>query len=166
MCYYFSGTCAYFILRGIFIMLKIANIIAKTVPSAFVKYDEDFGVEFDLLFIQKEELNKITGQFTKMKFNPKTHQKDEVIDSDGLRNRICEKCVKGWKGVTPRWLATMFPIDKEEVEDMEEEIEFSQENLTTIIEKAYGLDGWIFVNVRNGANFNRSQEHKDEQIKN
>lgn len=146
--------------------MKISEIRAKSVATATVVYDEDFGVKFKLNYIDKAEMSKLNGQFTKSKFNPKTHQKEEDLDIEGLRKRICELGVVGWEGVTPRWLATLMPIDMDAVESPDEEIEFSLDELEELTSSAYGLDGWIFENVRNGENFNKSLAHKEAQIKN
>ncbi len=147
--------------------MKISEIKAKSVSSALVTYDEDFGVKFNLNYIDKAEMTRLNGQFTKSKFNPKTHNRDEDLDIEGLRKRICEIGVCGWVGVTPRWLATIIPIDTDAIGDkMDEEISFSLEELEDLTKAAFGIDGWIFENVRNGENFNKDQKHKDAQVKN
>lgn len=146
--------------------MKISEIRAKGVATATVVYDEDFGVKFKLNYIDKAEMSKLNGQFTKSKFNPKTHQKEEDLDIEGLRKRICELGVVGWEGVTPRWLATLMPIDMDAVESPDKEIEFSLDELEELTSSTYGLDGWIFENVRNGENFNKNLAHKEAQIKN
>jgi len=46
---------------------------------------------------------------------------------------------------------------------MDEEIPFSQENLQELFKSVFGLEGWIFENVRNGESFNKD---KEAQIKN
>lgn len=146
--------------------MNIKDLKAKEVKSAMVTYDEDFKVKFNLNYIEKSEMTRLNGQFTRTKFNPKSHSKEEELDIEGLRKRICEIGVTGWSGVTPRWLATVMPIDADGIGNMDEEIPFSQENLTDLCDAIYGLDGWIFENVRAGEHFNKIQAHKDNQIKN
>jgi hypothetical protein len=146
--------------------MNIKDLKAKEVKSAMVTYDEDFKVKFNLNYIEKSEMTRLNGQFTRTKFNPKSHSKEEELDIEGLRKRICEIGVSGWAGVTPRWLSTVMPIDADGIGNMDEEIAFSQENLTDLCDAIYGLDGWIFENVRNGEHFNKNQAHKDDQVKN
>ena len=146
--------------------MKTSEIVSKSVSSAEVTYDENFGVKFLLNYIDKTEMTRLNGQFTKSKFNPKSHQKEEDLDIEGLKKRICEIGVKGWKGVTPRWLSTMIPIDMDKVENPDEEIPFSLEELEDLTKYSYGLDGWIFENVRDGENFNKNITHKEDQLKN
>lgn len=145
--------------------MKIADIKAKEVPSAKVVYDEDYGVKFHLKYIEKSEMTRLNGQFTKSKFNPRTHQKEEDLDVEGLRKRICEMGVCGWEGVTPRWLSTVMPVDLKDIKNPDEEITFDHEQLEELTNCIYGLDGWLFENVRNGENFNQHIAHRD-QIKN
>jgi hypothetical protein len=146
--------------------MNIKDLKAKEVKSAPVTYDEDFNVKFILNYIEKSEMTRLNGQFTRTKFNPKSHSKEEELDVEGLRKRICEIGVAGWSGVTPRWLSTVMPIDTDAVEDMDAEIVFNQENLEQLCDSVYGLDGWIFENVRNGENFNKNSAHKEDQLKN
>lgn len=146
--------------------MNIKDLKAKEVKSAMVTYDEDFKVKFLLNYIEKSEMTRLNGQFTRTKFNPKSHSKEEELDIEGLRKRICEIGVSGWAGVTPRWLSTVMPIDTATVTNLDEEIAFTQENLTDLCESIYGLDGWIFENVRAGEHFNKNQAHKDDQAKN
>ena len=146
--------------------MKIRDIKKESVDSALVMYDEDHKVGFILKFIDKSEMTRLNGQFTRSKFNPKSHQKEEELDIEGLRKRIGELGVAGWQGITPRWLSTIIPIDTSKIEDMDEEIPFSLEELEDLLSSAYGLDGWIFENVRNGENFNKNPAHKADQLKN
>lgn len=144
--------------------MNIKDLKAKEIKSVLVTYDADYNVKFALNYIDKSEMTRLNGQFTRLKFNPKTHNKDEELDTEGLTKRICELGVAGWSGVTPRWLSTLIPIDMSSVADMDEEIPFSQENLQELFKSVFGLEGWIFENVRNGESFNKSD--KEAQIKN
>ena len=85
-------------------LLNLSDIVSKNPNSSFVTYDESRNVSFELKFIDKKELNRLNQQFTKMQFNPKTHQREEQLDVDALRKEICRLGVIGWKGITLRWL--------------------------------------------------------------
>ncbi len=148
-------------------LLNLSEIVSKNPKSALVKYDESRNVAFELKFIDKKELNRLNQQFTKMKFNPKTHQKEEELDVEALRKEICRLGVIGWKGITLRWLIDQVPIDEESIKgkDLDEEIEFSQDNLNFLCEALYGIDNWIFDSVRNAENF-KAVEAQSAQIKN
>lgn len=146
--------------------MNIGSLRAKSDVLSDVVYDKDYGVRFKLKYVDKTTMTKLNGQFTEVKFNPRSHQKEEELNVEGLRKRICEIGVVGWEGVTPRWLSTVMPIDVEEVEDLDEPIEFNQKNLNELCDVAYGLDAWIFENVRNGENFNKNIKKVEDELKN
>jgi hypothetical protein len=79
--------------------MRLSDIAVKN-NVAPVLYDETFKVSFDLMFLPKRELQKITASNTKMKANPKTHIMEEALDSEAVRKEICQMCVKGWKNLT------------------------------------------------------------------
>lgn len=133
----------------------------KPVP---VTYDKDWGVSFDMLFLSKPELQKLVGRHTKTTFNPKTHVREEELDAIAMRREICEKCVKGWTGVTYKWLSSIMTIDVAKIENIDAVLPFNQENLATLLEEAYGLDTWILDTVRDAANF--QEKKKDAEVKN
>lgn len=148
-------------------ILNISTLKAKSVKCAEVVYDESRKISFKLNFMDKKELNRLNQQFTKMKFNPKTHQREEELDVEALRQEICRLGVCGWNGVTLRWLQDQMPMDESQLvgKDLDEEIEFSQENLNALCESVYGLDSWIFEQVRDAENFKSVVAHQ-EQVKN
>ena len=148
-------------------LLNLSDIVSKNPNSSFVTYDESRNVSFELKFIDKKELNRLNQQFTKMQFNPKTQQREEQLDVDALRKEICRLGVIGWKGITLRWLIDQVPIDPAAIEgkDLDEEIDFSQDNLNFLCDKLYGIDNWIFDSVRNAENF-KAVEAQKAQVKN
>lgn len=127
-----------------------------------VVYDKDWGVSFDIIFLSKSEMQKLMSKNTKLVFNPRTHTKEEEIDGEGMRAEIVRNCVKGWKGVTYKWLSSIIVFDTTQVK-LEDEVEFNEDNRDILFKEAYGLDSWLLDTVRNAANFN---EKKDAEIKN
>lgn len=147
--------------------LNISELKSKSPKVAEVTYDESRNIKLKLNFIDKKELNRLNQQFTKMKFNPKTHQKEEELDVEELRKEICRIGVCGWSGITLRWLQDQFPLNEELIagQNLDEEVEFTQENLNALCESVYGLDSWIFEQVRDGENF-KSVVAQANQLKN
>ena len=135
-------------------LLNLSDIVSKNPNSSFVTYDESRNVSFELKFIDKKELNRL-------------HQREEQLDVDALRKEICRLGVIGWKGITLRWLIDQVPIDPAAIEgkDLDEEIDFSQDNLNFLCDKLYGIDNWIFDSVRNAENF-KAVEAQKAQVKN
>jgi len=142
--------------------MDISKLAVKTPKLTTVMYDKDFGVSFDLNFLSRPELQQLIGQNTKITFDPKSHSKEEKLDSEALSVAISNRCVKGWKGVNLKWLKTQIPLEPS-TDDENAEIPFTQENLAFLMKNAYGLDSWILDNVREAANFN---EKKEAELKN
>lgn len=143
--------------------LKLSDLIVKNKEAKNIDYDKDWKVGFKICFLSKPELQSLIGRFTKIEFNPKTHLKEENVDSEKLTDEIINKCVAGWYGVTYKWLGTQTPLDFTKIEKPEEELEFNKDNLNTLIKESYGIDSWIIDTVKNAANFN---EKKEDEIKN
>jgi len=121
-----------------------------------VLFDKDFGVSFKLLHLEKTELQQMIGQHTKMGWNKK-HQQVEETDNEALTTDLLKKCVKGWKGVTYKWLATRMLLDRTKIQNMDEEIEFNQKNLLFITKRTTGIDAWIIEAIRESTNFTQQQ---------
>jgi hypothetical protein len=132
--------------------------------TAFVDYDVDWKVSFNLAFLPKPELSSMLGKFNKQVLNKKTHQFEPEVDSERLSEEILRNYVLGWKGVTYEWLNTQVPINLEGIENIKEEIPFSYENLKILADNVYTFDGWILDSVKNGNNFNVAK--KEEETKN
>ena len=147
--------------------LNIGEIKAKSVNETEVVYDDSRNISFTLRYVDRKKLNDLNKQFTKTKFNPKTHVKEEVVDYEALRDEICRTCVTGWKGVTLGWLQTQMPIDAETVKanGVDTEIDFSEENLKELVTSGNGIDTWILEQVRDPENF-KGIVAQQEQVKN
>lgn len=128
-----------------------------------VAYDEKYGVFFHLEFLHKTELQKVSALHTRKVVNPSTRAMEDDLDFEKMKKVIFERCVKGWSGMTYRWLATKVPISLDGV-NPDDEYKFSQENLFELVELLYGLDSWIFDAVKDAANF--QDELEQAEIKN
>lgn len=145
--------------------MNLSNlIISKSDRKAKnIVYDKANNVSFDLLFLPRQEMQQIVSRHTKIKFSPKTHQKDEEVDGEALRLEVIDLTVKGWTGVTYNWLSNLLPIDTTKITDMSAELPFTTENKNVLFTQAYGLDTWLLDTVKDAAYFN---EKKEAEIKN
>jgi hypothetical protein len=123
-----------------------------------IVYDKAHSVSFDISFLSKSEMQKIMSKNTKLVFSPKTHQREEEVDGEAFRSEIIQTCVRGWSGVTFRWLTGLIVIDVDSIPDMAAPVEFTPDNRDTLFTEAYGLDTWLLDTVKNAANFNEKRE--------
>jgi len=127
-------------------------------PAKPIDYDKANGVSFDLIYLPRNEMQQIVSRHTKIKFNPKTHQKDEEVDGEGLRNEVIDLTVKGWKGVSYKWVNNLIPLDIKTIDDINAELPFTTENRNVLFTQAYGLDSWLLDTVKDAAYFNEKKE--------
>lgn len=139
--------------------MNLKNILVKGsgLKPKNVVYDKGHGVSFDIVFLSKSEMQRLMSKNTKMGFNTKTHQREEEIDGESLRAEIINNCVKGWHGVTYKWLSSVLVIDTKDI-DINTELEFSVENVETVFAEVYGLDTWLLDTVKNASNFSTKVE--------
>jgi len=135
--------------------MRLSDIVvtSENAKTQMVAYDEKANVYFEMAFLPKSELQKITHLNTRMKPNPKTHNMEEELDAEKVGKEIRQRCVKGWKGMTYRWLSNHIVIDLNKIEDPDAELEFSAENLEDLTKEMYGIDSWLFDAVKSAANF-------------
>ena len=137
--------------------------LLDSVPTKKVVFDKDWDVAFDLKFLGKTELQKMTSRHTKIEFNRKSHSKEEELDVNTLRKEMCERCVLGWHGVTYKYLQNLVPLDMTEIDDINEVVEFSQEALDMVVTNSYELDSWIFETVKDVAKMTEVQSEAETQ---
>lgn len=136
-------------------------LVAKSKKiSADVLFNKDWKVTFNLNYLPKHELNALIGKFSKSK----GRSGEQELDSERLGEELLNTYVNGWKGVTYEWLNEHTPLDLSTIADIKAEIPFSHENLKIISENVYEFDGWLFENVKNGANFRSIK--KEDEVKN
>jgi len=143
-------------------MSILKGLVSKEKKAFPVLFDKDFGVHFNLQFLDKDELQTILARHTKMIKNPKTREVEEKIDAPNMTAEIIDTCVKGWSGVTYYWLARQMNLDLSKIENKKEEVPFSLEDMKILVKEAYGIDSWILDTVRDAANFcDKEEEQKN-----
>jgi hypothetical protein len=144
--------------------IDLSQIVVKDQKKATnVIYDKDWKVSFDLMYLSKTELQALIGKHTKIDFNKKTHQKEEVINTETLNEEIAETCIKGWHGVNLKWLSTVLVLDTSKAGNLEEDVDFNKKNLMIVVKNVYGFDNWLIDTIKDASNFS---EKKAEEAKN
>jgi hypothetical protein len=143
---------------------SLNSLISKEKKVKSIVYDKDWGVSFDIAFLNKVEFQNLIGKHTKITFDPKTHQSNDKLDTESLNDEIIKTCIKGWKGVTFEWLSQQIVLDTDQIEDMKAELAYSEDNAIALLKNAYGIDNWLIDTIRNAANFN--DKAKEAEVKN
>lgn len=128
-----------------------------------ITYDAGSNVKFKIGYMKKSEFQRLIQKHTKMEFNTKTHQREEVINHENLSKEIFHTYILGWEGVTHEWLASKIPYEIPQGFKPTDQVEFSVDNLDAIVEALYGIDAWAMEAIKNFDNFN---DKKEAQAKN
>ena len=134
------------------ISLKSLMTPSKTVEFDYPEFP-DFKVK--LCFLSREELVKLRNKCVSQVFNKKTRQFEEKLDEDKFLVNYTEAVIKGWTGLKFKYLKNMLLIS--DVENEEQELPYSQENVETLMKNSNDFDTWVTEMVGNLENFTNSK---------
>ena len=83
----------------------------------------------------REDLVKIRGQSLQYKFNKRTRQREEEVDSDKFLEAYSEKAVADWRGLKVKHLPLLLPVDISTM-DSNENIEYSVEEALELLKNS------------------------------
>jgi len=133
--------------------LKDLLVEEKTVQ---IDYPGAEGFIVTLAFLGKDALSKIRNKSTITKFDKKTRQPIEELDSDLFTKLYIEAVVKGWAGLKYKYLSELIPVDLSTV-DPEEALEYSQDNAQVLLKHSGEFDTWVAEMVGNLQNFTKTK---------
>ena len=122
-------------------MSKLKNLIAKETTS-WVEFPDIEGFKIELVYLNREDLQKIRNRSLTFKFNKRTRQREEEIDNDKFLEAYSEKAIKGWKGLKAKHLPVLFPADISSM-DPEENIEYDEEDALELLKNSTIFDQFI-----------------------
>ena len=122
-------------------MSKIKNMIAKE-SSTWVTFPEIEGFEVNLRFLTREDLLKIRTASLTFKFNKRTRQREEEVDSAKFLEAYAEKAIAGWRGLRIKHLPLLLPVDISSM-DPEENIEYRDEGALEILKNSTIFDQFV-----------------------
>jgi len=122
-------------------MSKIKNLIAKETTS-WVEFPDIEGFKIELVYLNREDLQKIRNRSLTFKFNKRTRQREEEIDNDKFLEAYSEKAIKGWKGLKAKHLPVLFPADISSM-DPEENIDYDEEDALELLKNSTIFDQFI-----------------------
>jgi hypothetical protein len=106
---------------------------------------------------------KITEKHTKRVFSRLARGHVEETDNEAAANEVIENHVIGWRGITVEKIRQLVMTKETELGD-DQEIEFSVENLTLLIQELPDFGAWVISTVTNVRNFN--EPTKEDELKN
>jgi hypothetical protein len=134
------------------ISLKTLLVPSKTVN---VEYPGMPGFTIDLCFLSRETLQSIRKKATKTSF--KNRQPQEELNDELFLELYVKASVKGWKGLTLKYLEQLAPVDVGD-EDPEQELDFTEENALYLMKASTNFDAFVSEQVTDLGNFSKSKQ--------
>lgn len=112
--------------------------------EAWVEVDGFPGFEVHLNYLARTELDKIRKKCTTSKFDRRTHQKVEEIDSELFVTAFVKACIKDWKGFTLEYATKLMPIEAPEgLDPKTTAIEYTESNAHALVKESPEFDTWL-----------------------
>lgn len=110
--------------------------------STWVEFPDIDGFEVNLRYITREELLKIRSASLTFKFNKRTRQKEEEVDSAKFLEHYAEKAIAGWRGLKIKHLPLLLPVDMSGM-NPEESVDFTEEDAIELLKNSPIFDQFI-----------------------
>ena len=142
-------------------MSKIKNMIAKE-SSTWVIFPEIEGFEVNLRFLTREDLLKIRTASLVFKFNKRTRQREEEVDSAKFLEAYAEKAIAEWRGLKVKHLPLLLPVDISSM-DPEENIEYSDEEALELLKNSTIFDQFVTDTMNDFEQFSKTKAETDSK---
>jgi hypothetical protein len=136
-------------------MSKIKNMIAKE-SSTWVTFPEIEGFEVNLRFLTREDLLKIRTASLVFKFNKRTRQREEEVDSAKFLEAYAEKAIAEWRGLKVKHLPLLLPVDISSM-DPEENIDYSEEEALELLKNSTIFDQFVTDTMNDFEQFSKKK---------
>lgn len=133
--------------------ISLKNLL---VPSKSLEVEYPGMPEFkvQVAFLSRETLQSIRKKSTKTSF--KNRQPVEELNDELFLELYVKSAVKGWAGLKLKYLEQLAPVDLTG-QDMEAELEYSEENALYLMKNSTNFDSFISEQVTDLGNFSANK---------
>jgi hypothetical protein len=126
-------------------------------PSKVVEVDfqDKTGFKVKVAFLSREELIKLRKACVTTKFDRKTRQPIEELNDELFTKNYVGSVVKGWIGLKYAYLQDLMLVDLSSIKDLEEELEYSEENALVLMKNSTEFDNFISDVTSDLSNFQK-----------
>jgi len=142
-------------------MSKIKNMIAKE-SSTWVPFPEIEDFEVNLRFLTREDLQKVRTSSLTFKFNKRTRQREEEVDSAKFLEAYAEKAIAGLRGLKVKHLPLLLPVDISSM-DPNENIEYSDEEALELLKNSTIFDQFVTDTMNDFEQFSKTKTETDSK---
>lgn len=82
---------------------------------------------------------------------------EQTLDEDLFAKGFVSCVIKGWTGLKYKYLDELVPVDLSGVEDVEAELEYSEESAESLMKNSSVFDRWVGEIVNDLQNFTTSK---------
>jgi hypothetical protein len=143
-------------------MSKLKSMMVKD-TSIWVDFPDIEGFKVNLRFVSREDLLKIRSASLTYKFNKRTRQREEEVDSAKFLENYAERAVANWTGLKIKHLPSLLPVDISGMNG-EEAVDFSEEEAVDLLKNSPVFDQFVTDTLNDFEQF--SLNKKDETTKN
>jgi hypothetical protein len=136
-------------------MSKLKSMLVQD-TSTWVEFPDIPGFEVNLRFITREELLKIRTASLTFKFNKRTRQREEEVDSAKFLENYAERAIADWRGLKIKHLPSLMPVDISGFKP-DEEVEFSAEEAVEMLKNSPIFDQFVTDTLNDFEQFSRKK---------
>lgn len=140
-------------------MSKIKSLLVKE-TSTWVEYPDIEGFEVNLRYLTREDLLKIRNASLTLKFNKRTRQKEEEVDSAKFIENYAERAIAGWRGLKIKHLPLLVPVDIAGM-NPNEVVDYSEEDAVEILKNSPAFDQFVSDTLNDFEQFSRKKAEDD-----
>lgn len=134
-----------------------ASLQSLLTPSKVVEvdYPDKPGFKINVAFQSREELIKLRKKCITTKYDRKTRQPVEELNEDLFIKNYVGSVIKGWAGLKYSYLPDLMLVDLSSIRDLDEELEYTEENALLLMKNSTEFDGFISDVVSDLSNFSK-----------
>lgn len=131
------------------------NFAALVLDSKTVEFEFPAmaGFKVQITYTTAEKYASLRKECVTTKLDPHSGYPVESIDQEKWNSAFCKQTISGWKGLTYDHLASMILLDESAIEDMTEEVEYSEEGAEMLLKHSKAFDAWVRERMSDLNNF-------------
>ena len=143
-------------------MSKLKSMLVKD-TSTWVEFPDIPGFKVNLRFVSREDLLKIRSASLTYKFNKRTRQREEEVDSVKFLEHYAERAIADWSGLKVKHLPSLVPVDISGM-NPEESVDFTTEDAVELLRNSPVFDQFVTDTLNDFEQF--SLKKKEDSAKN
>lgn len=124
--------------------LKDIVLVTKEAEVSFEGLD---GFTVTIAAISRQLSVELRKNAEVTKINPELRVPQKELDEKKFLEGFAKAAIKGWKGLTYAHLGQLMLVDLSGVKDLNEGVEYSQDNAVTLLSNSPVFDAWVNQHV-------------------